>query len=131
MGDFVKAAGAVLITIVLSMLLSSRDKYWSSVLTMGVCAMVLLLGLSYLAPVMEFLCQLESLAGLQGDMMKILLKACGIGILTEITVLLCTDSGNASLGQSLRILSTAVILWLSLPLFQALLELIREILEGI
>ena len=131
MADFAKAAGAVLITIVLSLLLSSRDKSWASVLTMGVCAMVLLSGMSYLNPVLEFIRQLETLAGLQSDMIKILLKTSGIGILTEITVLLCADSGNTSLGQSLRILSTAVILWLSLPLFQSLLELIRKILEGI
>jgi stage III sporulation protein AD len=130
MGDFAKAAAAVQIAIILSLLLSSRDKAWSSMLSMMVSAMVIMLGLSYLAPVLDFLRQLESLTGLQADMVKILLKACGIGILTEITVLLCSDAGNAALGQSLRILSSMVILWISLPLLQGLLELVREILEG-
>jgi stage III sporulation protein AD len=130
MGDFAKAAAAVQIAIILSLLLSSLDKAWSSMLSMMVSAMVIMLGLSYLAPVLDFLRQLESLTGLQADMVKILLKACGIGILTEITVLLCSDAGNAALGQSLRILSSMVILWISLPLLQGLLELVREILEG-
>lgn len=126
-----KAAGLVLIALILSSLVAARDKAFSSVLTMGVCTMVLIFALQFLSPVMDFLRQLEELALLQSDMMKILLKVCGIGILTEITALLCTDSGNASLAQSLRTLSTAVILWMSIPIFQALLDLIREILEGI
>ena len=64
-------------------------------------------------------------------MVKILMKVTGIGILTEITVLLCADSGNSSLGQSLRTLSTGVILWLALPIFQAMLDLVQSILEGL
>lgn len=126
-----QAAGAVLIGLILTQLLSNRDKSYASMLSMGVCAMVLLLGLSYLAPVVDFLRELETLGNLHSEMIKILLKVAGIGILTEISALLCTDSGNASLAQSLRILSAAVILWLSLPVFRALLDLIQRILEGV
>jgi stage III sporulation protein AD len=131
MEEFCKAAGVVLLTLIICTLLSSRDKSFAAVLLMGVSSMVLLLGFRMFSPVMDFLRQLEAIAGLQSDVMKILLKVTGIGILTEITVLLCTESGNGSLGQSLRTLSTAVILWMSLPVFQALLDLIRQILEGI
>lgn len=131
MGGFLQAAGAVLIGLILTQLLSNRDKSYASMLSMGVCAMVLLLGLSYLAPVVDFLRELETLGNLHSEMIKILLKVAGIGILTEISALLCTDSGNASLAQSLRILSAAVILWLSLPVFRALLDLIQRILEGV
>lgn len=131
MEGFLQATGAVLIGIILTRTLSGWDKSWASILTMGVCAMVLLLGIQYLEPVVAFLRELESLGNLQTDLLTILLKTAGIGILTEITALLCADSGNASLAQSLRILSAGVILWLSLPVFQALLELIREILEGV
>lgn len=131
MGGFLQAAAAVLIGLILTQLLSNRDKSYASMLSMGVCVMVLLLGLRYLAPVVDFLRELEALGNLHSEMVKILLKVAGIGILTEISALLCTDSGNASLAQSLRILSAAVILWLSLPVFRALLELIQRILKGV
>lgn len=131
MGAFLQAAAAVLIALILTQLLSSRDKSYASMLSMAVCAMILLLGINYLAPVVDFLRELENIGNLHGDMVKILLKVAGIGILTEISALLCTDSGNASLAQSLRILSSGVILWLSLPVFRALLDLIQRILEGI
>ena len=131
MEEFIKAAGAVLVTLILGSLLSARYKAYGSILTMGVCTMILLLGLRVFAPVMEFLRQLEELAGLQSDIIKILLRVSGVGILSEIIVLLCNDSGNASLGHGIRTLSTGVVLWMSLPIFQALVDLIRQILEGI
>lgn len=130
MGSFFQAAGAVLIALILTLLLSARDKSWASLLSMTVCALVLILGIRYLEPVVAFLRELEALGNLQPDLVKVLMKVGGIGILTEITALLCSDSGNASMGQSIRILSSAVILWLSLPVFQALMDLVQEILGG-
>lgn len=131
MEGFFQAAGAVVILVILCLLVSSRDKSFASLLVMGGCAMVLMLGISYLSPVVSFLQDLQSLGNLQPELVKILMKVTGIGILTEITVLLCADSGNSSLGQSLRILSTGVILWLALPIFQAMLDLVQSILEGL
>ena len=64
-------------------------------------------------------------------MVKILLKAVGEGLVSEVGALLCTDSGNGSLGKLLQLLGSAVVLWLSLPLFTMLLELIQELLGGI
>ena len=62
-------------------------------------------------------------------MLGILLKAVGIGLVSEIAGLVCTDAGNGSLGKTLQLLGSAVILYLSLPIFTAMLELIREILR--
>lgn len=130
MDGFFQAAGAVVILVILCLLVSSRDKSFGALLAMAGCVMILTLGLSYLSPVVTFLQELEALGDLQPELVKILLKVSGIGILTEITALLCADSGNTSLAQSLRIMSAGVILWLALPVFQALLDLIHTILEG-
>ena len=131
MEGFFQAAAAVLVTVVLCLTVSAQSKSFSAILAMGVCTMILLLGLQYLEPVSDFLTELESLGNLDGEMVKILLKTALIGILTEITALLCADSGNGSLAQSLRIVGAAVILWLSLPVFRGLLDLVQKILEGI
>lgn len=131
MGLYFQAVGAVLIALILTLLLSARDKSSASLLSMGVCSMVLIIGLTYLEPVVSFLGELENLGNLQPEMVRILLKVGGIGILAEISALLCADSGNASLGQSIKILSSGLILWLSLPVFQALMNLVQDILGGI
>lgn len=131
MEGFFQASGAVLITLILCLSLGSQNTPYGSMLSMFVCAMVLILGLHYLQPVGDFLRDLESLGNLPGEMVTILLKTTLIGMLTEITCLLCTDGGKASLAQALRIVGTAVILWLSLPVFRGMLDLIQRILEGI
>ena len=61
-------------------------------------------------------------------MVEILMKSTGIGIITEIANLVCKDAGNESMGKSMQLLGTAVILYLSLPLFQTLIELLQKIL---
>ncbi len=124
-----KAAAAVLIALVLGQ--AVREKDMSLLLSMAVCAMVGMLLITYLEPVLEFLQQLRDLGDLQGNMLGILMKVLGIGIVTEITDMVCRDSGNASLGHALQILGTAVILWLSLPIFTTLIQMIQRILGEI
>ena len=43
-------------------------------------------------------------------------------------VLVCKDAGNESMGKSMQLLGSAAILYLSVPLFAALLELLQKIL---
>lgn len=128
MGLFWKAAGAVLIAVVLGLSLGKQEKDFAVLLTLAVCCMVMAIAVSYLEPVLDFLRELEALGDLQGDMLGVLLKAVGIGLVAEIAGMVCTDAGNGSLGKQLQMLGSAAILYLSIPIFSALLSLIQEIL---
>lgn len=123
-----KAAAGVLLAVILGIVLGKQEKDLSIMLSMAVCAMGAMIALSFLEPVVEFLDQLAVLGDMQGNMLGILLKAVGIGLVTEITGVICTDAGNASLGKTIQMLGSAVILWLSLPVFRALLDVIQQIL---
>lgn len=125
---FLQAAGAALVAVILCGMLSKQGKEIGLLLSIGVCCMLCLVALSYLRPVLEFLNQLEDIGGLDGNMVTILLKAAGIGFLSEIAGLVCSDAGNKSMGKAVEILGSAAILWLSIPLFQGLLTLIQQIL---
>lgn len=127
MGLYWKAAAAVLVAVVLILTLGRQEM--GLLLGIAVCAMVAAAAMEYLRPVTELIASLEALGGLDGDMMTILMKAVGIGLVTEIAGMICTDSGNSSLARALQLLGTSVILWLAIPLFTALLELIQEILN--
>lgn len=129
METVIQAVSAVLIAVILSLTL--EGKQLSMLLGMSVCVIVLLLGMSCLEPVVDFLQELKALGNLSGDMLSILLKVAGISIVSEIAALICTDSGNTSMCKALQILTTVVVLCLSLPIFQALLDLIRRILEDV
>ena len=125
---FFRASGVVLLAVILSLALSSYGKEMGIIMTIAVCAMILILGTTFLKPVIDFLRQLEMLGNLNEGMTGILFKVTGIGLLSEVVGLICTDSGNSSMGKALNTLATGVILWLSIPLFNGLLELIQDIL---
>lgn len=131
MGIMLRAAGAVLVASVMGLALGKDGKDFKSLLTMGCCALVLLLGVTFLEPVMGFLQELETLGQLDQDLVDILMKVAGICLITQLAGLVCTEAGDGSLAKALEILAAIVILWLSIPVFQGLLTLIKGILGGI
>lgn len=131
MDIFIKAAGGVLITLVLYLVLTKQGKDISTILTVAVCCMIAATAVNYLEPVINFLNKLQTVGQLDHDMLNIILKAVGIGVLAEITCLICNDAGNAALGKTLQILAAAVVLWMSVPLFTSMIELVEEILVSI
>ena len=128
MDTFWKAAAAVLLAVVLVPTVAKTEKDISMLLTMAVCCLVAAAAFSYLEPVLYLLWELKTLGDLSGEMLGILMKAVGIGLVAEIAGMICADAGNGSLGKTLQILASAAILYLSIPLFQAFLTLVQEIL---
>ena len=128
--DFIQAAAAAVITAVLCLVLEKQNKDYAVVLGIGMCCMILILTVKLLRPVFDFFQKLQGLGQLDPEFLSILLKSVGIGILAEITTMLCTDAGKAALGKGIHVLACATILYISLPLFSGLLDLITEILGG-
>ena len=93
--------------------------------------MLMITAVSFIEPVFVFIRKLESVGKLNSEFLEILFKAVATGILAEIVGLICTDAGNASMGKTLKFLASGVILFLSIPLFTRLLELIEEIMVNI
>ena len=125
---FLQVCGAVLLSVILVLTLKNQGKEIGLLLAIGMCIMAALASMQYLRPVVDFLKTLENLGGLNSSMVTALLKVTGIGMITEIANLICKDAGNESMGKTLQLMGTAVILWLSMPLFTSLIALIQKIL---
>ena len=129
METFWKAVAAALIAAVLGLTLGKKD--FSLVLSMAVCCMAAAAAAVYIEPVLKLLKELEAVSGLDGGMVTILLKSAGIGLVTTLAAMICQDAGNASLAETMHMLGTGAVLYLSVPVFRAVLELLRDILGGI
>ena len=127
MEPFWKAAALALIAAVLSLTLKNQDKEYALLLSVAACLMVTAITVTYLKPVFAFLKELETLGDLRGDMLANLIKALGVGLASEIASMICTDAGNASLTKAIQLLGGAVILYLSIPMFSTLIDLIQKI----
>lgn len=125
---FYKITAAALVTTVLTLVVRREEKDFALLLTMAGCAMAGMVLLTFLEPVLSFLSTLQTLGDLSGDMLLILMKAVGVGLVAEIAGMVCADGGNASLGKAIQLVGSAVILWLSLPIFQMLMDLMIRIL---
>ena len=128
MDTFLKAAACSIIVLLLCIILGKQGKDFSMILTVGGCCMIAILAVSYLQPVVSLVERLRSIGNLNPELITIVIKAVGIAIIGEITCLICADCGNAALGKALQLLSTVVILWQSIPLFNGLIELVEKIL---
>lgn len=128
---YLQASALILLTVVIGLVLQRQKTEFGLLLSVLVCCMVGSLVISYLEPVFDLLRNLRETAQLDSQLLEILLKSVGIGLLGELAELVCRDAGNGTLGKALQVLGSAVILWLSIPLFQQLLSLISSILGEI
>lgn len=131
MDRFLQAAAGVLAATVLWIILSKQGKEYALILSLGACALVLLVVFQFFQPVVELLRQLEELGDLQPEWLSVMLKALGIGLVVEMSALICADAGNAALGKTMQILGAVAVLWLSIPLINSLIELLQQILGGL
>lgn len=131
MTHFLQATAGVLIAMILCLTLGKEGQDFSAMLTIGVSCMVMLLGASYFQPVLTFLDRLETLGNLDSRFLTCLMKVTGIGMISQIASTVCRDAGRSALGSALQMMACAVVLWLSLPVFSGVLELVQEILGGL
>lgn len=121
----------MVIAAVLCIALSRSGKDYAILLTIAACCAGLAAAAQYITPVISFLQTLERAGNLESDILGILLKAVGVSILGEIASLICCDAGSATIGKTIQLVTSVVIFCIALPIFEALLYLIQEILENI
>lgn len=111
--------------------LNKSNKDLSVLLSLAVCAMAVIASAAFLEPVVDFVKKLQGIGKLDGDLVAVVLKVVGIGIVTEIAVMICKDAGNESMGKALQFLSAAAVLWMCIPVFEKLLALLENILGAV
>jgi stage III sporulation protein AD len=120
-----------MIAVILIQFLSGHGKQFGLILSLLVCCGICLAAMEFLKEVLTFFRKLEDLGNWNGDLYGILLKCVGIGLLSEITGLICADSGNAAMGKAIGLLSSVLMIWIALPLFSGILDLIGRLLEAL
>ena len=128
MENYWKACAIMILTVVLGAALGKTEKDLSVVLTLAACCIILMVALEYLSDILVFLWELGSGIGDRNPFTGILLKIAGVALVTEVSSLFSSDAGNSSLGKAMQILGNSAILFLSLPILEGFLEIIREIL---
>ena len=118
--------GAILFVVV-----GKNSSEVSTLLVLGAVCAVSILSLNYLKPVLQLFDRLQDMSQLSDESLGILIRAIGIGLITEFAGLICSDAGNASLAKTVRILGGTTMLWLSIPMIEQLLDLIENVMGNV
>ena len=129
MEDFWKYAALSLVTVILAAQLKAKPDM-AALLNLAACAMAAMGALRLFAPVVSLLGDLETLGDLDGGSLSLLLKAAGVRLTAEIAGAVCADAGCGSLAKAVRLLGTAAMLCLSVPMLEELMEFVQEMIGG-
>jgi stage III sporulation protein AD len=123
-----KVVGIAMTCVVLYLFLEKQNKDIAVLVSLAACCAVTVLAISYLDEVLDFIWDLTRIGQLNNSFLKVLLKSVGIGLIGEISTLVCNDAGNSALGKTIQIVSVCIILWTAIPLLSELMNLINQIL---
>ena len=126
-----KAAAIVILTIILGITLEKSQKDIAVALIITACCAVIMVALRYISEVINFLWELTEATGNPNSFLNTLLKITGVALMTEFTGFISSDAGNSSLAKAMQFLGTSVILYLSIPIFEAFFSMIQEILRNL
>lgn len=128
METYFKILAGILVTMILCLLLPKQKAGISILLSVSVCCMALLSMAIYLEPLISLFERMVALGNIPIDFIQILFKTVGVGLVSQISSVICIDAGNQSLAKVLQIITTGAILWLCIPILEQLLDLIETIL---
>lgn len=128
---FWKASAAILVAQILILALDKQQRDMGVLVAIAACCITAIAALEFLEPVVDFLYEIQSLSRLDAGILRTLLQIVGVGFTSELIAMICADAGNASLGKSIQFLASSVILYWSIPVFESMLDLIRDILGGL
>lgn len=98
------------------------------VLTLGGVTLILLLALGAFRPIRELLDVLADRAGLSPAVLSPVIKTVGVALLTRVSAELCRDAGENGLASAVEIAGGACALLVCLPLFEAVVQMILDLL---
>jgi len=125
----VKIISCGMVTLILGMIVPADRKEIRALLAVTACCIIATSTVIYLRPIAELVEQVNSVSKLNSEMIGILWKTVGIGVVTEIAGLICKDFENGTLEKMMQFVGSAAILWLMIPLFQEFIKLIEDVLE--
>lgn len=123
-----KCAAVAVMGAILCLLTKKEAAAFGTLVSISVVLILAASVLSFLKPVMAFAQSLRELAGLGTGVMGPVVKALGIGFLTEIGKNICSDAGESSISGVLNLLGSVAGIYVLLPLMESVLDLIRSIL---
>lgn len=125
--ELIKTLGMLVICTVISMLLKALAPSIAPILSAVVTCSVIGVCLVQLFPVTEFFLQISQSTPF-GSYIGILMKVCGIGVITKLCSDTCRDCGENAYATKAELVGKTAIILIIMPVIKTLFEQVKDFL---
>lgn len=86
--------------------------------------------ISYLTPVFDTIKRLLTLANVNGEYIKAMIKALGVCYVTQLASDSCADAGQTAIASKVELCGKVFIVLISLPIFENIVAIAVELMKG-
>ena len=97
-------------------------------ITIASAVMIALASVSFLEPILSFVRKLVKDCEISGVYTGTMIKCLLIAIVTRLGASLCKDAGQSGMASMLDFSGTIISVWIALPLFEAFLSMLEELM---
>lgn len=127
--EIIKIIGVALISVIIVIILKqSRPEFaiYASIIA-GVIIVTMLI--TKMTVIISLIQSIATKSNINIQFVQILLKITGIAILTEFAISVCKDAGESAIASKVDIGGKVLIISMSIPIMNALLETVNKILQ--
>lgn len=126
--DIAKIIGIGFIATIIIVILRQYRPEYAIYASIAGGVIILLMITDQISSVINLIENIASKTSVNTKFLKILIKITGIAILTEFAVSICKDAGENAIASKIDISGKIIIISISIPIIQALLETVMKIL---
>ena len=127
--EIIKIIGIGLVALILIIILKQYKPEFAIYVSLIAGALILLLVFSKISGIIDLINNLSSKITINKEFVTLILKITGIAILTEFTVSICKDSGEAAIANKVDMGGKVIMISMSIPIIAGLLETILKIMQ--
>ncbi len=117
----------VIIAVILSLSLKSRNPEMSSLISLAVCIIIISLSVVRIGTIVDTLKQLAAYIKIEYTYVIILLKLVGIAYICEFAAGISKDAGYSAVSSQIELLGKLTMLMVALPVLMQVIETILEL----
>ncbi len=126
--DIIKIIGIAFIAVIIIVILKQYRPEFAIYASIIAGVLILTLASGTLSGIINMINSISSKTNINSDFLVILIKITGIAILTEFAVSICKDSGESAIASKVDIGGKVIIISMSIPIINALIDTVVKIL---
>lgn len=126
--DIIKIIGIAFIAVIIIVILKQYRPEFAIYASIIAGVLILTLASDTLAGIIDMIQSISSKTNINSDFLVILIKITGIAVLTEFAVSICKDAGESAIASKVDVGGKILIISLSIPIINALIDTIVKIL---